>query len=109
MRHRLLDSYPLWSPGQYQTDKIPSWMGEEPHSPPLAKEILAVTEGGESPPSGAWPVVGLLREESPFPWEHGLQWGVLREESHPPWEHGLWWGVLREEGHPPFGEWPVMG
>lgn len=54
-------------------------------------------------------MVELLREESPFPWEHGLQWGVLREESHPLWEHGLWWGVLREEGHPPFGEWPVMG
>lgn len=41
-------------------------MGEEPHGPPLAKGILAVAEGGELPPSGAQPVVGLLREESPL-------------------------------------------
>lgn len=53
MRYRLLDSHPLWSPVQYQTDKIPTWMGEEPHGPPLAKGILAVTEGGELPPYGA--------------------------------------------------------
>lgn len=50
-------------------------MGEDPHGPPLAKGILAVAEEGELPPSGARPAVGLLREESPSPWEHGLWWG----------------------------------